>query len=141
MIWFFNLHLFRSKSLSNKLSPTSNIIHSDNQTMDTVSPTPILSIDDQLTQLRTTYNDITSRFEREHEQLLASLSNEWKQTAKERIRLQRLTLDYQQEFERLTKENRKWKKLYSDSIKEKPIVQAEGERKFKEACEKYDQLI
>jgi hypothetical protein len=116
--------------------------------MNTVSPIPILSIDDQLTQLRSTYNDITSRFEREHEQLLTSLLNQWKQTAKERIRLQRLTLDYQQEQELLTKENRKWKKLYSDSILEKPHVQTEGEQKLKEACEKtatakakYDQLI
>jgi hypothetical protein len=109
--------------------------------MDTVSPTPILSIDDQLTQLQSTYNDMTNRLEREHEQLLTSLLNEWKQTAKERIRLQRLTLDYQQEHERLTKEKRKWQKLYSDSLKEKPIVQTEGEQKLKEACQKYDQLI
>jgi hypothetical protein len=109
--------------------------------METVSPTPVLSIDDQLTQLHSTYNDATSSFEREHEQLIASLTNEWKQTAKERIRLQRLTLDYQQEHERITKENRKWKKLYSDSLKEKPDVQTEGERKLKEACQKYDQLI
>jgi hypothetical protein len=141
MIWIFNLHLFRSNSISNKLSPTSATINSDSRTMDTVSPTPILSIDDQLTQLRSTYNDITSRFEREHEQLLASLSNEWKQTAKERIRLQRLTLDYQHEYEQLTKENRRWKRLVSDNLKEKPIVQTEGERKLKEACQKYDQLI
>jgi len=138
---------FRQKSNS-KLSPTSNTVATDNRTMDTASPTPTLSIDDQLTQLRSTYNDITSRFEREHEQLITSLTNEWKQTAKERIRLQRLTLDYQQEHERLTKENRNWKKLFSDSLKEKPIFQIEGEQKLKEACDKtamaqakYDQLI
>ena len=87
--------------------------------MDTISPTPILSIDDQLTQLRLSYNDQTNRLEYEHEQLIASLSNEWKQKAKERICLQRLTLDYKQEFERITQENRKWKKIYSDSLKEK----------------------
>lgn len=115
--------------------------------MNTISPTPILSIDDQLTQLKSKYSDITNRFEREHEQLLASLSNEWKQTAKERVRLQRLTLDYQQEHQRITDENRKWKKLFSDSLKEKPMVQTECEQKLKDALDKtstakakYDQL-
>jgi len=138
---------FRQKSNS-KLSPSSTTVDTDNRTMDTASPTPTLSIDDQLTQLRSTYNDITSRLEREHEQLITSLSNEWKQTAKERIRLQRLTLDYKQEYDRLTKENRKWQKLYSTSLQEKPNFQIEGEQKLKEAGEKtaiaqakYNQLI
>jgi hypothetical protein len=76
--------------------------------MDTASPIPILSIDDQMIQLQSTYNDMTNRFEGEHEQLIASLSNEWKQTAKERIRLQRLILDYKQEFEQIGEENRKY---------------------------------
>jgi len=145
---FFVLNFFRSNSISDNLSSTLATIDIDNQTMDIISPTPILSIDDQLTQLRLTYNDITTRLEREHEQLLTSLSNEWKQTAKERIRLQRLTLDYQQEYQRITNENRKWKKLFSDSLKEKPLVQTEGEQTLKEACEKtaaikdkYNQLI
>jgi hypothetical protein len=58
--------------------------------MDTASPIPVLSIDDQMIQL------------------IGSLSDEWKQTAKERIRLQRLTLDYRQEFEQIGEENRKY---------------------------------
>ncbi len=105
------------------------------ESMNTVSPAPILSIDDQMIQLQSTYNEMTNRFEDEHTQLITSLSDEWKQTAKERIRLQRLTLDYRQEFERIQEENRKLKKLFSESIKEKPLVQAEGERKLKEASQ------
>jgi hypothetical protein len=148
MILIFNLHLFRSSSISTELSPTLIPAHTDNQTMETASPTPILSVDDQIKQLRSTYNDLTNRFEREHEQLVTSLSTDWKQTAKERIRLQRLTLDYQQEHDRIAKENRTWQKLFSDSLREKPIVQTDGERKLTEACEKtatakakYEQLI
>ncbi len=133
---FYNLHLFRL----NSISPSSIAVNLDSESMNTVSPTPILSIDDQMIQLQSTYNDMTNRFEGEHEQLIVSLSNEWKQTAKERIRLQRLTLDYKQEFERIREDNRKWQKLFSESIKEKPIIQAEGERKLKEACQKYDLL-
>jgi hypothetical protein len=147
-ILIFNLHLFRSNSISTEISSTTATANIENHTMETVSPAPILSVDDQITQLRSTYNDMTSRLEREHEQLVASLSAEWKQTAKERIRLQRLILDYQQEHERIAKENRKWQKLFSDSLREKPIVQTEGEQKLKEACQKmatakanYDQLI
>jgi hypothetical protein len=138
LIGILNLYLFR---LNSKHSPTSTTVDIDSQVMDTTSPTPILSTDDQMTQLQSTYNDMTSRFEREHEQFIASLSDEWKQTAKERIRLQRLTMDFKQEFERIREENRKWQKLFSESIKEKPIVQADGERKLKEACQKYDLLL
>jgi hypothetical protein len=67
---------------------------------------------------------------------------------KERLRLQRLTLDYQEEHQRLTKENRRWKKLYNESLQEKSRTQSEGERKLLDATEKcskikkdYDQLI
>ena len=107
--------------------------------MNTTSPAPILSIDDQMTQLQSAYNDMTNRFENEHLQLIASLSEEWKQTAKERIRLQRLTLDYKQELQRIQEENRKLQKLYSESIREKPLVQSEGERKLKEASQNIPQ--
>ena len=140
MILIFNLHLFRSNSVSSKVSPA--VI------MDTTSPTPTLSADDQMTQLRSTYHDITNRLEREHEQFVAALSAEWEQTAKERIRFQRLTLDHKQEHEQLTTENRKWQKLYSESLREKPSIQSEGEVKLSEAYQKnviakdkYDQLI
>ncbi|CAF4095520.1 unnamed protein product [Adineta steineri] len=121
----------------------------DNEMMDTVSPSiPILSIDDQMTQIRSTHNDMTQRLEREHEQLVGSLAAEWEKVAKKRIRLQRLTLDYKQESERLEVEKRKWQKLYSESLKEKPIIKTQGEtklsdayQKYTQAKEKYDQLI
>jgi hypothetical protein len=120
----------------------------DDRSMNTASSVPVLSIEDHIAQLRSTYNDITSHLELEHEQLVASLSAEWEKTAKERIRLQRLTLDYRQENEQLTKENRQWQKLFSESLREKPGVQSEGERKLQEASKKneeakatYDQLM
>ncbi|CAF2911200.1 unnamed protein product [Rotaria sp. Silwood2] len=138
----------KSHSVSTELSSTSIESDINDQTMNTSSSTPTLSIDKQITQLRSAYNDITNHLERQHEQLVASLSSEWEQTAKERIRLQRLTLDYKQEYERLTKENRQWQKLFSDSLREKPDVQNEGERKLQEACRKtsiamtkYNELI
>ncbi len=104
----FNLYLFRLNSISTNLSWSSTAVNINSESMDTASPIPILSIDDQMIQLQSTYNDMTNRFEGEHEQLIASLSNEWKQTAKERIRLQRLILDYKQEFEQIGEENRKY---------------------------------
>jgi hypothetical protein len=145
----FNLHLFRSNSVFDNFSSASTTTGiTDSGIMDTVSPPPTLSTDDQIKQLRLEYYDITNRLEHEHEQLVASLSAEWEQTAKDRIRFQRLTLDYQQERERIEKENRKWQKLYSDSLLEKPKVQTEGEAKLSEAYQKnriaetkYDELI
>jgi len=149
MILIFNLHLFRSNSVFDNYSPASTITGiTDSGIMDTVSPPPTLSTDDQIKQLRSEYYDITNRLEYEHEQLVASLSAEWEQTAKDRIRFQRLTLDYKQERERIEKENRKWQKLYSDSLLEKPYVQTEGEAKLSEAYQKsiiakdkFDELI
>lgn len=141
MIW----NQFRTRSVSLKSSPTSTV---DIPTDNTISPTLTLNIDEQAEQLRLTYRDKTQHLEEEHERLVSSLKNEWEQIAKERIRLQRLTLDYQQEQNRLTEENRQWKKLYSESLKEKPHIQAEGERTLGEANKKYlrikeyyDQLI
>lgn len=120
----------------------------DDQTISTISPTPILSADDRIIQLRLTYNDITNQKEREHEQLVASLASELEKTTKERIRLQRLTLDYKNEHERLIQENRQWQKSFSDSIREKPNIQSEGQQKLQDACnktklaeEKYNKLI
>jgi len=91
---------------------------------------------------------MTHCLEEEHKRLVLLLKNEWKQTVKERIRLQRLTLDYQQEQNRLTEENRRLKKLYSESLQEKPRIQNQGERTLFDANEKYstikkyyDQLI
>ncbi len=107
-----------------------------------------LNIDEQAAQLRLTYQDMTHRLEDEHERLISSLIAEWEQIAKERIRLQRLTLDYQQEQNRITEENRRWKKLYSESLQEKPRIQNEGQRTLLDVTEKYliikksyDQLI
>jgi hypothetical protein len=80
---------------------------------------------------------LTNRLEHEHEQLVASLRTEWEQIAKERIRLQRLTLDYQQEEARLTDENRQLRQLYNDNLQERSYVQSQGERALLEATEKY----
>jgi len=144
----FSLNLFRTRSISLKISPTSTAVDVDHQSGSTISPTLTFNIDEQDSQLRLIYRDITHRLEEEHEQLVSSLKIEWEQIAKERIRLQRLTLDYQQNQDRLTKENRRWKKLYSESLQEKPRIQNEGERTLLEATEKYstikryyDQLI
>lgn len=109
--------------------------------MNTTSPTPILSIDDQMIQIRSSHNETSSRLEREHEQLVTSLSEEWKETAKERIRFERLTSDLKNEAKRLREEYRKWQKLFSESLKEKPLVQSEGERQLNEASQAYEQLL
>ncbi|UJR16341.1 hypothetical protein I4U23_003247 [Adineta vaga] len=131
-----------------KLNSDSIPTDTDSGVMDTISPILTLSIDDQMNQLRASYNHTTKTLECEHEQLIASLSAQWEQTAKERIRLQRLTIDGKHECERLTNENRQYQKLYSESLKEKPNVQTEGEGKLSDAYqktkiiqEKYEQLI
>jgi len=129
--------LFRTRSVSLKVSPTATTVNVDSQSGNMISPTPTLNIDEQAAQLRLTYRGMTHHLEDEHERLVSSLKTEWKQTAKERIRLQRLTLDYQQEQNRLTEENRRWKKLYSESLLEKPRIENEGERTLLDATEKY----
>ena len=84
------------------------------------------------------YRDIIHRLENEHEQFVASLKNELEQIMKERIRLHRLTRDYHQEQNRLNEENRRWKKLYSESLTEELRVQSEGESLLLNAKEKYN---
>lgn len=137
---FIHLNLFRLNSISTE--PFYQPLPTDlgSTTMNTTSPTPILSIDDQMTQIRSTNSETISRLEREHEQLVNSLAEEWRETAKERIRFERLTADLKNETKRLREENRKWQKLYSESLKEKPIVQSEGERQLIEATQTYEQL-
>ncbi|CAF0945633.1 unnamed protein product [Adineta steineri] len=83
-----------------------------------ISPTLTLNNNEQVAQLQLIYRDTTNRFENEHEQLISSLQTEWEQIAKKRIRLQRLTLDYQQKQQRLKEENRQLKKLYNESLQE-----------------------
>ena len=136
MVFISLSHSFRFYSISNGFSSTQVTSDIHSPPLSTTSSVPTLSIDDQITQLRSTYNDMTNRLEHEHEELVTLLSSEWEQTAKERVRLQRLTLDYKQEHERLTIENKQWQKSFSDSLKEKPVVQNDGELKLKEACEK-----
>ncbi len=106
--------MFRSRSISLKPSPTLTTV--DVQSNSIISPTLTLNIDEQIAQLQLIYRDRTNRLENQHEQLVSSIKTEWEQTAKQRIRLQRLTLDYQQEQQRFTEENRRWKKLHSESI-------------------------
>jgi len=114
------LQLFRSRSIPLKPSPTLTTV--DVQSNSIISPTLTLNIDEQVAQLQLIYRDRTNRLENQHEQLISSIKTEWEQTAKQRIRLQRLTLDYQQEKQRFTEENRRWKKLYNESIQEKPRI-------------------
>jgi hypothetical protein len=129
-------NLFRNRSAFRKLSPATITVDSDNQSGSTISPTLPISHDEEAAQLQLAYRDIIHRLEDKHEQLVASLKSELEQIMKERIRLQRLTLDYQQEQNRLTEENRRWKKLYSESLIEKPRVQDEGESLLLSATEK-----
>jgi hypothetical protein len=96
--------------------------------------------EEESTQLQLTYRDMTHSLEDEHEQHISLLKNELEQVAKERIRLQRLTLDYQQEQNRIMEENRRWKKFYSESLLEKPRVQNEGEYLLLDATEKYSKM-
>ena len=137
----FYLYLFRLNPLPTE--PFYQPIPTDlsGTIMNTTSPTPILSIDDQMTQIRSSHNETLSRVEREHEQLVTSLSEEWKETARERIRFERLTSDLKNEAKRLREEHRKWQKLFSESLKEKPLVQSEGERQLNEASQAYEQLL
>ena len=100
------------------------------------SPDPVLSIDDHIDQLRATYSQMTSDAEHNHEKMIAALSAEWEQTAKDRIRLERLTIDCKTECDRLANENRYYQKLYSESLREKPDVQKEGEAKLSDAYQK-----
>ncbi|CAF2604675.1 unnamed protein product [Rotaria sp. Silwood2] len=138
----------KSRSISLKPSPTITTADVDIQSCNTISPTPTLNTDEQVVQLRLTYSDMSNRLEDEHEQLVSSLKAEWEQIAKDRIRLQRLTLDYKQEQERLIEENRRWKKLYSECLQENLHIQSKDKQKLLDATEKYstikkyyDQLI
>ncbi|CAF0916535.1 unnamed protein product [Rotaria sordida] len=138
----------KSRSVSLKLSPTLTTADIDIQSYNTISPTPTVNIDEQVAQLRLTYSDMNNRLEDEHEQLVSSLKAEWEKIAKQRIRLQRLTLDYKQEQERLIEENQRWKKLYSECLQENLHIQTKGKQKLLDATEKYsitkryyDQLI
>ncbi|CAF3120866.1 unnamed protein product [Rotaria socialis] len=82
----------------------------------TPTPTPTLNINEQVAKLRLTYDEMNNRVENEHEQLISSLKTEWEQIATERIRLQRLTLDYKQECDRLIEDNRHLKSLLSECL-------------------------
>ncbi|CAF1270820.1 unnamed protein product [Rotaria magnacalcarata] len=109
---------FRQKShfVSLKVSSMLTASDVDIQPCNIISPTPTLNINEQVAKLRLTYDEMNNRLENEHEQLISSLKTEWEQIAKERIRLQRLTLDYKQEYDRLIEDNRHLKKLFSECL-------------------------
>ncbi|CAF1003071.1 unnamed protein product [Adineta ricciae] len=127
--------LVRASIEKKQLNHASNI-DTDSEAVSTTSPDPVLSIDDHIDQLRATYSQMTSDAEHHHQELVASLSAEWEQTAKERIRLERLAIDCKTECDRLENENRYYQKLYSESLREKPDVQNEGEAKLSDAYQK-----
>ena len=56
---------------------------------------------------------------------------------KERIRYQRLILDYQDEQHRLLEENRRWKKFLTQTLEEKSRVQHAGQSALLEATNRY----
>ena len=82
----------RSRSLTRKLSP--NV---ETQSTKTISPFLTFPHRQEIAQLRSHYSEINERLENEHEQQMTLLQAEWKQLALERIRFQRLTLDYEDE--------------------------------------------
>lgn len=126
----------KSSGVSSEQFSKSDSVNFTNEPMNTVSTTPILSVEDQMTELRLSFHQATNRLEQQHEQLVAQLTDQWKQTAKQRIRLQRLTCDYKQETERLIQENKLWKKLDNDSLKERTIIQNECEQKLQDISKK-----
>lgn len=115
----------------------SNLFRSDDDyspaDMTAAAALPTQSIDDQKEQLQTMHQDVLTGLEQEHERLVASLADEWEQTARERIRLQRQTEDFKQEFARLEEDNKKYQKMFSESLKEKPRTQEDGEMKLSSA--------
>ncbi|UJR30144.1 hypothetical protein I4U23_017684 [Adineta vaga] len=115
----------RSRPISAKLSSPfiTNIGNCDLPSSHFISPTLTLNINEHMTQLRLIYVDRSNQLENEHEQLIASLKTEWEQIVKERIRLQRLTLDYQSELQSLAKQNHHWKNLYNENIIEQSQLQ------------------
>ncbi|CAF3594168.1 unnamed protein product [Rotaria sp. Silwood1] len=130
----------KSRPVSLKPSPTLTTADVDIQSCNTISPTPTLNTDEQVAQLRLTYCDMSNHLEDEHERLVSSLKAEWAQIAKERIRLQRLTLDYKQEQERLIEENRRLKKQHSECLQENLHIQSKDKQKLLDATEKYSTI-
>lgn len=90
--------------------------------------------------LASNYENKTQHIEDEHKQMISELKNQLEETIRKRILLERLTTDYKNEQKRLTADNRRWQKLFSDSLTEKPRVQANGERKLAELTQEYSRL-
>ncbi|CAF0838711.1 unnamed protein product [Adineta ricciae] len=106
-------HQFRARPITAKLSFNENRDTPSNQF---ISPTLTLNVDEHAAQLRLKYSDRTNQLETEHERTIGVLKIQWKNMAKERIRLQRLTLDNLFEYERLIEENHRWKKLFNENL-------------------------
>ena len=110
-----------------KLSPNHSTSDVDRQSNNTLSPTLNYPLNEHTAQLRLTYSKLTDRLEEEHEQQLATLTAHWRNVAKERLRFQRLTLDYQQESQRLTEQNQRWTKL--DKENQRPNATVASQKK------------
>lgn len=98
--------------MSKKLS-TSDV---ETQSNKTISPSLSVPIRHKILQIQNQYAEILDRFENEHEKRVNELKTEWKTLAFQRIRFQRLTLDYQDEFRRIQKENRQLKGQISGNV-------------------------
>ena len=134
--FFLSLFVFRAQNMLTH--PMQSSVHSEFQP--SISPVPVLSLEEQKNKLVSQFNETTRQCEQLHEQTVDSLRLEWQSIAKERICLQRLTLDLEQERDRLLAENRNWQKLYSDSLQEKPKVQTNGERRLQEINDKINSV-
>ena len=82
-------------------------------------------LNERSAQLQLTYSKLTDRLEEEHEQQLNILTGHWRNVAKERLRLQRLTLDYQHESQRLTEQIHQWRTLEKENLREQAYLQSQ----------------
>ena len=132
---FLSLILIAKRRMGNALTH-SMANESNEEAFHSFSPAPMLSFEDRKQDLMAEFNDNLGECERAHEQTVRQLKDEWRSIVEERIRLQRLTLDFEQARDRLLDENQTWQKLYSESIREKPQVQSDGEQQLKDIREK-----
>lgn len=131
---------YHQKNRSSALRLPSTQLSNDTtiQSDKTISST--LNINEQTAHLARSYEDMNQHIEHEHERIISELKNQLEQAMKDRIRFRRLQIDCEQEQKRLTEENRRWQKLYSDSLLEKPRVQREGEQKLAELTQEYTRI-
>lgn len=102
----------KTRSLSKKLS-TPDV---ETQSNKTISPSLSVPIRHKILQIQNQYAEILDRCENEHEKRVNKLKTEWKTLAFQRIRFERLTFDYQDEFRYFQRENRQLKGQISENV-------------------------